>query len=421
METLGVEGAARVDGAGEAVAQGVAGTEQPQQPLRPLMEDISAQPLYRDNMARLLVDGPETYDAMLGAINGAREFVHLETYIFNDDEVGQRFADALRQTAARGIEVRLIYDSIGSMESSEEFFARMEEAGVALVEFNPVNPAEGGNPLDVNVRDHRKQLIVDGTMAFTGGINIDRSYSSSSFSAPSPNTGWRDTHVEIRGPAVAGFQRLFLSTWNEQGGRRLGPDERYLSAPRPTDGGHLVRVLAADGGDEQVSPIRIAYKQAMEAARERIWITASYFAPDPEFLRTLRESARRGVDVRIAVAGKEASDAPMLVHASRSFYGKLLKAGVRIYESQDTMLHAKTAVIDGIWSTVGSSNLDYRSFLHNDEVNAVIFGEDFARQMEDLYRFDLERAREVTLEDWRSRPLFDRVKEIFSRMLQYWL
>ena len=405
------------------VAQAVADAPDPAtiERLESLMEGISDQPLYKDNDVRLLVDGPATYAAMLAAIHSASQYINLETYIFNDDRIGRKFADALADKAEQGVEVRLIYDSLGSRDSSPEFFERLSKAGVALVEFHPVNPVTGGNPLNLNVRDHRKILIVDGEVAFTGGINIDRNYANSSMSVHrTVKNGWRDTHIEIRGTAVQGLQRLFDTTWNAHGGDGSGVAERYFSRSSIPGGHHLVRVLSATGGDQSISPIRIAYQYAMEAARERIWITTSYFAPDPDFLRTMKDAASRGVDVSILVAGQD-TDAPLLLYASRSFYGDLLKSGVRIYESRDIMLHAKTAVIDGVWSTVGSSNLDYRSFIHNDEVNAVIVGEDFAREMEDLFRQDLAQADAISLARWQDRPFTNRVKETLSRVLQYWL
>ncbi len=404
------------------VARTVADAPDPQaiERLEALMETVSDEPLFKDNEVRLLVDGPETYAAMLAAIGAAKENVHLETYIFNEDVVGDRFADALLAKSAAGVSVRVIYDSLGSRESSPEFFDRMREGGIQLVEFHPVNPATGGNPLNANVRDHRKLLVVDGETAFTGGVNLDKNYSSSSVSRhrPTKAAGWRDTHIQIRGPAVAGFQRLFLSNWKL--GNGPSPEDESKLFPKPVaHGKNLVRVLSSLGGDGKVSPIRMAYGYAMEAASERIWITQSYFGPDADFLETMTTAAGRGVDVRIIVTGF--TDSPTLLNISRSCYEQLLEAGVKIYESSDVMLHAKTAVIDGVWSTVGSSNLDYRSFIHNDEVNAVVVGEDFGTSMETLFRKDMALSTPIALEQWEQRPLFDRMKEKLSRLFQYWL
>ena len=417
---VGAQGTLSTASSNAVVANAVADAPDPQAiaRLEALMESVSPEPLFKDNDVRLLVDGPATYVAMLSAIGAATRHINLETYIFNDDEVGKRFADALIRKRSAGVEVRVIFDSLGSRDSPAGFFDRMKEAGISIVEFHPVNPAKGGNPLQLNARDHRKLLVVDGKVAFTGGINLDRNYSSSSRSRETAAAGWRDTHIEVHGPAVAGFQRLFLGNWKAEGGEALGNERRFF--PRTgVRGTQLVRVLSATGGDGEVSPIRTAYGLAMEAASRRIWITQSYFGPDPDFLSTMQNAARRGVDVRIIVTG--VSDAPLLLNVSRSCYEDLLRAGVRIYESQEIMVHAKTAVIDGVWSTIGSSNLDYRSFIHNYEANAVVVGQDFGRMMEKLFRDDLARSQQIDLAQWEQRPFFERARENLSQVLQYWL
>ena len=381
---------------------------------------LSDAPLYTDSSATLLIDGPATYARMLHAIAGASDYVHLETYIFADDEVGRRFRDVLLGKRREGVEVRIIYDSVGSMASSNAFFEEMERAGIELIEFHPINPITGGNPLNANVRDHRKLLVVDGRVAFTGGVNLSNTYSSSSSRARRPDLladGWRDTHVAVEGPAVQGFARAFAQNWREQGGE----SDALKPAPEDTDrsGTDIIAVLDAEGGDAIESPIFHAYRQAMRAARHRIWITQAYFAPDDEFLEDLRSAAERGVEVRLIVPG--ITDSALVANASRSRYGNLLKHGVKICERTSAVLHAKTAVIDGLWSTVGSSNLDYRSFLHNDEINAIIVGERFANQMERQFIEDLEDCRPISYEEWRSRPLLDRLKEFFSWTIEYWL
>jgi cardiolipin synthase len=262
--------------------------------------------------------------------------------------------------------------------------------------------------------------VVDGSVAFTGGLNLSREYAHSSSHRASLDTlsqGWRDTHVAIRGPAVEGFELAFEEQWALQEGSFA--EEPLSGVTFEAAGSDLVAVLQAEGGDEEVSPIYRAYLEAMRTAADRIWITQAYFAPDEEFMRHINNAVARGVDVRLLVPGQ--SDSKLLLNASRSRYGKLLEHGVKIYESRISILHAKTAVIDGIWSTVGSSNLDYRSFLHNDEINAIILGTDFARQMEARFQEDLENSQQVTLETWSDRSLGDRIKEFFSWMFAYWL
>lgn len=383
-----------------------------------LIERLTDAPLYRDNEVELLLDGPETHGAMLDAIESAEHHVHLETYIFADDEVGTEFADALAAKARMGVPVRVIYDSIGSRTADGDFWAGLQEAGVAVREFNPPDPIQDQNPFDIDTRDHRKLLIVDGRVAFTGGINIDRNYvrPSDVVGGASASSGWRDTHIAIRGPAVAAFQDLFVSTWEELD----SPLEEPPYAPPPEqldEGDTLVRVLAGTGGNDEISQIWVAYQAAAKVAQERIWITQSYFAPDEQFMAALREAAARGVDVRILVAGF--SDSQLLLNASRAYYSELLEVGIKVFESQEHIMHAKTMVVDGYWSTVGSSNLDYLSFLHNHEANAVILGAAFAAQLEDVFLADQENAVPIDAERWRERSLWQRAKELGSYLIRY--
>ncbi|HNP34861.1 MAG TPA: cardiolipin synthase [Woeseiaceae bacterium] len=403
----------------EASAKGMADPELFEDLMR-VTASLSDAPLYLDNQVDLLIDGPATYNAMLTAIAAAKSRIYLETYIFADDKVGRKFARQLMQKAREGLHVRLIYDSFGSLKSDDDFFAKMRDSGIEIVEFHDINPLSGGNPLNINVRDHRKLLIVDSEVAFTGGINLSSTYSSSSSSRKNQdllNDGWRDTHVAIRGPAVAGFEALFRSNWLKHGGASfelVSAAESQVSA-----GGDIVAVLGSVGGDDEGSAIFHAYMDAIEKARKSIWITQAYFAPDENFLDTLVAAAARGVDVRIIVPG--VSDSKLVLNASRSRYEKLLAANIRIYERNASLLHAKTAVIDGVWSTVGSSNLDYRSSLHNDEVNAVIFGTAFGRQLEQQFREDLRESQPIELNEWRARGFVDRLLEWASWPLEYWL
>jgi cardiolipin synthase len=392
--------------------------------VRALIDEIGElgdEPLYEDNSVELLIDGPSTYRAMLDAIHAAKDHVHLETYIFSSDAVGRQFADALIERQRAGVAVRVLYDAVGSIDSAPEFFQRLESAGVDLQVYNALDPADPLSVATLATRDHRKILVVDGRVGFTGGINVSSSYSNSSGGAGKKRnrvaSGWRDTHILIRGPAVAGLQRLFLANWRAQG-HELADQSSFF--PKPAGrGGELVQILEASGGEGEFSAIYHAYLRAMELATDRIWITQAYFAPDERFVATLRAAARRHVDVRIILPG--VSDIGIVLYASRSRYGELLREGVRLYESQGTVLHAKTAVIDGVWSTVGSSNLDYRSFVHNDEVNAIVLGQGFAGRMESQFLIDAEAAKPVVLEDWRHRPVSDRVLETLSGWIDTWL
>jgi cardiolipin synthase len=384
---------------------------------------FSTLPLYRNNHVELLIDGPATYKRMLECIGAARQQVYLETYIFADDEIGRQFASLLKEKSRAGVTVGIIYDSIGSIRADGHFFDDMKREGIRVIEFNDVSPGSG-NLLKLNNRAHRKLLIVDSRIAFTGGINLSSTYSSSSNAASGRNLlleGWRDTQIAVTGPVVEGFLRDFSDRWHRLSGQRLRSKEHQSMDRRANSqqGNETVAILTATGGDDRKSAIISAYKAAIRRARERVWITQAYFAPARGFVSLLRKAARRGVDVRIIVPG--VSDSPIVRHASRSWYGKLLRKQVRIYECTNALLHAKTAVIDGIWSTVGTSNLDYRSFLHNDEINAVILGRGFARRMEAQFEEDIANSVAIDLETWKRRPFLDKIVERFSRSLEYWL
>jgi cardiolipin synthase len=388
-------------------------------------EAISGRPLISGNKVLLLDDGPATMRAMMDAVRGARRHINLETYIIEADEVGNALAALLIDKRRAGVDVNLIYDSVGSLGTPPEFFERLRAAGVRVLEFNPVNPANARRGWDINQRDHRKVLVVDGRIAFTGGVNISRVYGKSSFlpsrrSAPAPNdaqeAAWRDTHMQIEGPAVAEFQRMFLDTWQRQSGAAL-PDANFFP-PLKAEGRALLRAIAStpDRGDYAVYK---TYVSAIASADRNVFLTTAYFVPDQQVVQAMVDAARRGVDVRIIFPSF--TDVGMLLYAGRSYYDQLLEAGIRIYERKAAMLHAKTAVIDGVWSTIGSTNLDMRSFLHNDEVNAVVLDVDFAARMEDLFRRDLQDSVEVTAAQWRNRGLQHRLKEWTARLLEYWL
>lgn len=386
-----------------------------------LVESISGSPLIAGNKVTLLIDGPATYSAMFKAIENAKDHVHLETYVFEDDEqVGQRFADLLIRKQKEGVQVNVIYDSLGCLHIPSAFFQRLRDAGIHALEFNPLNPAKARETWILAYRDHRKILIVDGKVAFTGGVNISGVYSSSS-SSPGHHKdmlkeAWRDTDVQIEGPAVSAFQKLFLETWSRQNGPEL-PKKDYFP-PLQRKGNDLLLVVGSTPGEEN----RITYMMYVSAfsyAEKSMHLTSSYFVPDSQMMKALTNAAQRGVDVKIILP--ETSDEPLVLYAGRFHYSRLLKSGVRLYQIQNVMIHAKTAIIDGVWSTVGSTNLDLWSFIRNDEVNAIILGRDFAMEMEAQFEKDLANSKEIQLELWKKRPVGQRMREWLSRLLQYWL
>ena len=381
-------------------------------------------PLVVGNRLTLLQDGPATYRAMFAAIRGARDHVNLQTYIFEAGRTGEAFARLLLEKQASGVQVNIIYDSVGSIDTPPAFFQRLRDAGMRVLELNPVNPAKlKKKEWRLNNRDHRKLLVVDGRTAFLGGINISETYSSGSLPRPSKkktrgreSEGWRDTHLQVDGPAVAEFQKLFLDTWARQKGAPLPPRAYFPKLAR--QGNEIVRAIASEA-DEGDSPIYLTLLSAIEHAERSIRLTNAYFVPDPQLRRALAAAARRGVDVQIVLPSR--TDSWPVFHAGRSHYDELLTAGVKIYERRGTVLHAKTASVDGVWSTIGSTNLDWRSFLHNDELNAVILGTDFARQLDAMFLRDRAASELIELEQWRRRPLHIRLQEWIARRFEYWL
>jgi cardiolipin synthase len=384
--------------------------------LASLEEIATSNPLIAGNKVTLLYDGPQTMAAMMQAVRAAKNHINLENYIFDQDEVGIEFAELLMARQRAGVQVHVIYDAVGTIATPQAFFDKMRDAGIHLLAFNPLTLAES---LEINQRDHRKILVVDGLVAFTGGVNISSTYANSSLfhskSRSKAKVGWRDTHIKLEGPAVAALQWEFLSNWANQ--KSISFADSNFFPVLVDKGNKIVRVLASEpeGGQE----IYRAYLLAINAARKSVHITTAYFAPDAHLLQALKKAAQRGVEVKIILAGVKESG--FVFYAGHSFYRELLESGVKLYQLQVAVLHAKTAVIDSVWSTVGSANLDQRSFLHNYELNVVVYDLEFGESMDSAFLEDLRFAPEVALETWNQRPIGERLKEWFARRLEYWL
>ncbi|MDD5030397.1 MAG: cardiolipin synthase [Rhodoferax sp.] len=382
-----------------------------------LEQSISDRPLILGNQVMLLQDGSATYSAMVAAIRQAKDHINLESYIIEDDAVGRAFADLLRQAQARGVQVNLMYDSVGCIGTPRAFFDQLAQAGVAVLEFNPVNPLLAKGAWQINNRDHRKMLLVDGRLVIMGGINISSVYSSGSVllrtkkSAHKP-AAWRDTDLQIEGPVVAEFQKLFLQSWDKQHGPTLAPKAYF--PPLSPQGKDIVRAIGSTP-DDPYSLIYLTLISAIGNAEKHVHLTNAYFVPDPQLLQALTAAAARGVQVKLILPSH--SDSALVFHAGRAHYAHLLAGGVQIFERHGALLHAKTAVIDGVWSTVGSTNLDWRSFLDNDEVNAVVLGRDFAAHMQRMFEIDLAASQPIDPQAWRQRPLQFRLQEWLA---QFW-
>lgn len=381
--------------------------------------------LHAENAAKLLVDGPQTFKAMFAALEGARESILLESYIIDDAELAKQFADALIRKSRSGVRTYVIYDAVGSIGTSKAYFDALRSQGVQVCEYNPLNPLKRPGYWNIVQRDHRKILVVDERLAYTGGINISHVYAegsaplTSSPRAPreapaegQADSGWRDTQVELRGPAASALGALVRQTWQDQGcGGVLPP-----AAPTAAAAGDKVVQVIPTSPDGRPSAIYRSLLTAIDASRASVHLSMAYFAPGRDMLDALCDAARRQVDVALLLPS--VSDFTPVLNAGRSYYGELLECGVHIHELQGALLHAKTAVIDQVWSTVGSSNMDWLSFARNNEVNVVVLGADFARDMEAQFQRDLAASQQLTAQQWARRPVGDRVKQWFSRLAE---
>ncbi len=400
------------------------------------------------NSAKLLIDGPATFAAMFEAIENARRSVLLQSYIIEDTAIAQRLAALLERKRAQGLQVVLLYDAAGSIGTAKAFFERLQAAGVPTCATNPVNPLMRPGYWGINQRDHRKILVVDRQTAFTGGINISEVYASGSFgwrgrqvpaaaSAASAASatgitgtsrtdstnrngpGWRDTQIQLQGPSAAVLEDLVRATWAAQGcvGDLPPPSAAAAgaAAAAASPGQQVVRIVSTSP-DDGVSRIYSLLLNAIDASQRSVALTMAYFAPGQDMVDALCDAAQRGVSVQLVLPSK--SDFAPLLHAGRNHYSRLLAAGVQIHELQAAVLHAKTAVIDGVLSTVGSSNMDWRSFASNDEVNAVVLGEDFGDSMLRMFGRDVAASETITAAAWRQRPLLQQAKEQLAGLLE---
>ena len=347
------------------------------------------------NAVRLLCDARENYPAWLDAIAGARRHVHFESYILHEDAVGERFLEAFAAKAREGVAVRLVYDWMGGIgHASRRFWRRFRERGVDVRCYNPPRLDE---PLGWMSRDHRKCIVVDGEVAFVTGLCVGRMWEGDPARRLAP---WRDTGVELRGPAVADVARAFADTWVACGGEL--PEAAWASSePLAPAGDVAVRVVAATPGTTGLFRL----DQLVAAlARRRLWLTDAYYAGTSTYVQALRAAAQDGVDVRLLVPGR-GSDMRFMQAVSRAGYRPLLEGGIRVFEWNGPMIHAKTAVADARWARVGSTNLNVASWLGNRELDVVVEDEDFGRAMEQQYEKDLAGATEVVLNSRRRvRP-----------------
>ena len=387
-----------------------------------LQARLSAAPIVPGNQVTLLPSGTEAFQAIFQAIGGARDSINLEYFILADVQSnGVHLSQLLLDRLAAGVKVNISYDSYGSRNTPGTFFDILRKAGAKVLQFNPINPFSGGLAWSPNDRDHRKIAVVDGRIGFTGGVNLDTAYQNPP-SAAIPANGdtskayWRDTAIKIEGPAVTELQKLFFGTWREQKAPAADPADYFPALPR--QGVQTIRIIGSSPNDQ--SPLYYAsLLTAIQSARRRVWLCSGYFVPPHPEREELTRIARAGLDVRIVAPAF--SDVQSAVYAARAAYGDLLDAGAHIYEMRDAVLHAKLAVVDDTWAVIGSSNLDRRSVVFNNEVDAVVLGHNTAAQVETVMRHYMQVAREVDLGRWDHRSLRERMRELQARVWQYWM
>jgi cardiolipin synthase A/B len=389
----------RIGALAAALPTGVRGPE-----LETLLRRVEAKPVHPGNRIEIYHSGEAAFAAMHEAVAGARHEVLLESYIFKDDAVGRSMLDQLSAAAARGVAVRVLADALGSLSTHAAFWRDMERRGIAAHLFNPLFKGLWYQPF----RDHRKLLVVDRSIGFTGGMNIGVEYGSPS----APGGPWRDSHVRVAGPAAWGMAIVFNEGWTYAGGPPI--DLPPLAVAAPDLPGARVLVLDARPlrGNREAAASLVAIAAA---ARHRLWITNAYFAPGHTAVRVLAAAARRGVDVRLLLPGR--SDVPIVRHAGHGYFAGLLRRGVRIFEYQAAVLHAKSLVADSYLAVVGSTNLDFRSFLFNAECNLVVFDLPFAAHLEHTFEDDLAHATEITLPAWRRRTPLHSIGDRLARLL----
>jgi cardiolipin synthase A/B len=363
-------------------------------------------PLFRGGSITMLQNGDAFFPAMLEAIRSARDSVNFETYIFEPDEVGRQFIDAFKDRAQAGVEVRLVLDAFGAFKLNRRYRKELKEAGVMVGRFRALSLR---NLVRFYRRSHRRAIVIDGKVGFTGGAAVSKKWNGNVRNQHE----WRDSMTRVTGPMVAGIQSAFAANWVYCTGEIVaGP--RFF--PRLEGGAGPCGLSVVSSPNDALQPIRLFFWLSFINARRRLWISNSYFIPDRRLRDAVVERARKGVDVRILVPGNQ-TDAVPVQAAGRSYYEELLAAGVRIFEYEPSMMHAKTVTVDGAWSIVGSANLDERSMEINEENVLGIADADFARSVEEGLLADYARSQEIVLEQWRKRSIFKRGLEQLAKAL----
>ncbi len=395
---------AEFEGAGACGPEELAGLPELSRSLCQLTQAAGSFAMTRHNRVRILDGGQEKFPALMKAIEEARAHIHLEYYIFEADETGAHIRDLLTERARQGVQVRVLWDAVGSYSVATGFFDGLEAVGGKAASFLPLRLTR--RRFEVNFRNHRKIAVIDGRVGFCGGMNIGDEYRGWNC------TPWRDVHLEVEGPSVRHLQETFAEDWFFATGEELINEAYFPAVRRPGD--ELVQILIS-GPDQDRSSIHEVLFAAIAQARERVLVMTPYFVPDESLLMALSTTARRGVDVRLLLPSH--SDQTLALFAGRSFYEGLLEAGVRIFEHSGGILHGKVMSVDRHFAIVGTANMDERSFFLNFEVNALLYSTAQASRIEALVREDMDRGQEITLAAFKRRPYRVRLAENACRLL----
>ena len=361
--------------------------------------------LTNHNRIRVLNNGTVTFDEIKAALRGARSSIHLEYYIIEDDPLGREIAEILIGKAREGVEVRLIYDDVGSWGLSRRYIRHLRNAGVEVQCFMRV--VFPWLTSKVNYRNHRKILVVDGHIGFTGGINIAQRYLTGTKMGP-----WRDTHLKLEGEAVRMLQIVFMTDWYFVSKQQLTDHAKYL--PPTTVRDECLVQIATSGPDSDWASIMQAFFAAITRAQHHIYISSPYFTPNEAVLTAIKVAALSGIDVRIMIPSR--SDSKIVYWASRSYIGELIDANVKVYLYRKGFNHSKLIMIDGVFASVGTANMDMRSFEDNFEVSAIIYDRRITEELEEQFLEDLSRCRLVTREYWETRPVLHNIYEAVARL-----
>jgi len=363
--------------------------------------------LRHGNLIEPLINGKEIFPAMLAAIRAAEKTITFETFIYWSGEIGKEFAEALSEKARGGVRVHVLLDWVGSYKMEGDILDGMREAGVQVEKYHPLRWYNVGR---MNNRTHRKLLVVDGTIGFTGGVGIADNWTGG---AEDPEH-WRDNHFKVEGPVVAQMQAAFMDNWIKTRGEVLHGDDYF---PELKEVGESHAQLFRSSSLEGSESARLMFLLSIASAKESVRISASYFVPDDLSLHTLVDAKTRGAKVTIIVPG-DYIDTKITRRASRARWGRLLGCGIEIREYQPTMYHTKTMIIDSVFTSVGSTNFDTRSFRLNDEANLNILDPTFAKRMVEVFEEDLTKARQITFEEWKHRPLRERMVERLAALFR---